>query len=66
MNGEKVYTIGKGPIPLWCRHLIMQYRRFGGETGYEFHGRLHDYDLSVGDKLIYKDGKIFVRREAAQ
>ena len=67
MKTKQVYVIGSGPAPSWCRNLIMQYRKYGGETGYEFHGRVRDYDLEVGDRLIYKNGSITIeRREAAQ
>lgn len=59
----RVYTIGKGPMPKWCQGLLMQYRRFGGETGYEFHGTLRVYDLQKGDTLTLQKGKISIRRK---
>ena len=51
------YVIGESPVPYWCRALIMPYRKSDGSTGYEFHGKNRDYDLSAGDVLAY-DGYV--------
>lgn len=66
MRRERVYVVGKGPAPAWCRDLIMPFQKKNGKIGFEFHGYMMDYDLNVGDKLILRDGKIEVRREAAR
>lgn len=62
MKKEKVYIIGSGPMPHWCRDLLMPFRKFGGKTGYEFHGTTRSYDLEIGDKLILRKGKINIWR----
>ena len=59
------YIIGSGPAPAWCRNLLMPFAR-GGGVAYEFHGATRDYDLNIGDKLVYKGGKIKIRRGGGQ
>ena len=66
MSKAQEYTIGHGKAPAWCSRWIMHYQKESGQIGYEFHGKHKDYELNVGDKLIYRDGKIYVRKGAAR
>lgn len=60
------YIIGKGPAPEWCRGLLSPYQKMNGSVGYEFHGADRDFELNIGDKLVYDNGRILIGREAAQ
>lgn len=66
MNKEQEYIIGRGKAPAWCSRWLTPYLKESGLIGYEYHGKHRDYDLNVGDKLIFKDGRIYVRRGAAR
>lgn len=66
MGCVQEYIVGSGPPPEWCRHRLMLYKQSDGSVGIEFFGHVKSYILKRGDKLIYQDGKISVRKEAAQ
>lgn len=56
------YVVGTHPIPEWCWHGIMMYRRDDGTMGYEFtiqHARGHTTTLYLkkGDVLL-KNGTL--------
>lgn len=61
MKKVQEHTIGSGPAPAWCRSLLMPFQK-NGKIGYEFHGRMRDFDLYAGDKLILRGGNIEIVR----
>ena len=66
MDTVQEYIVGSGPPPEWCRHRMMAYQKKDGSIGFEFFGYIRTYTLSRGDKLILRNGKIKIRREAAR
>lgn len=64
MMKKQEYIIGNGPAPAWCSRLLMPFSK-NGRIAYEFHGRTKDYDLDIGDKLIYCNGHIKIQRGEA-
>lgn len=57
------YVIGESPVPLWAKTRLQPYRKVDGSTGFDFHGYLVTFDLSVGDVLIMHDGRIDIKRK---
>lgn len=61
---ERVYVLGKGRAPSWCRALLSPYSKANGQIGYEFRGADMNFDLSIGDKLVQDEhGRIKVIRQ---
>ena len=56
------YVIGESPIPAWCRKQLTPYRKLDGSTGYEYAGRVEDYELSPGDVLIKDGERVAIKR----
>lgn len=54
----KTYTVGKSPVPAWCRDLLTPYRKMDGSTGWEFHGSYKSFELVQGEQIINNHGKL--------
>ena len=52
------YTVGKSPVPKWCRDLLIPYRKMDGSTGWEFHGSYKTFELSKGDQITNTNGRL--------
>ena len=56
------YVIGETPIPAWCRKQLTPYRKLDGSTGYEYAGKVADYELTPGDMLIKDGERVTIKR----
>lgn len=62
MKKVQEHTIGSGKAPAWCRSLLMPYQKRNGQIGYVFYGRMQDFDLNIGDKLVHRGKNIEIVR----
>lgn len=57
------YVIGTSPVPEWLKNRLMPYLRYDGETGYEFIGRIKNFELQAGDTLVQNGNRIDIERK---
>ena len=57
---DDTYIIGTVPVPKWCRHRIMPYKKIDGTVGYEYYSNRKTYDMQTGERLELRGKNIYV------